>query len=416
MNHKTLRGRWAILLTMLLACVLCGAVALNTPARADEVKKEETAEQKATGDKTDAAETETTGDAATTDAAATDAAATDAAATDEVALDLPENASAMGNDVLWSDDKGDFVGKTIANDLIACGETLNVTETQVGGSIRLAARIINIKDATVSESITIAGQDINVTGGSSTAAALAGNTLTFASQTGDLYLAGNKVVIDGVVNGDVHVYAEEIEVGPNAQIAGALKGETSNDPKIDAAATIGANELKIEKETSEEPASLFDWRIIAASAASCVLIALLIEWLAGGLSEGAAALIKERPGSYLLWGILGNIVAPLVIVLMCVPIVTIPAAVACILVLCAVALVSGGLTAAVLGRLIAPKANRFLMAIIFGLLLGVGMAMPYAGLPLRGIAYLFSLGYVLCSLRKGMIERKERTAEEAIRF
>ena len=407
MNHKTLQGRWAVLLTMLLACVLCGAIALSTPARADENDKKETTTEQKADDKADDAAT-----AADTEGAEADG----AAATDEAALKLPENATTMGNDVLWSDDKGDFVGGVVANDLLGCGETLGVKEAQVAGSIRLAGRVINVANAVVGESITLAGQDIKVAGGSSTVAALAGYTLSFTGQTGELYLAGNKVVVDGIVNGDVHVYADELEIGPSAQIAGTLKGKLGNDPKIDANATIGANELKVEKKTTDEPKSLFDWRVIAASAASCLLIALLIEWLAGGLSESAAALLKERPGSYLLWAILGLIVAPLVIVLMCVPIVTIPAAFACILVLCSIALVSGGLMAAILGRLIAPKANRFLMAAIFGLILGVGMAMPYAGAPLRGVAYAFSLGYVLCSMRKGMAERKERVAEEAIRF
>lgn len=411
MKHETLRGRWAVLLTMLLACVLCGVIAQATPAHADE-KKETTTEQKAEEKADDKADEKA--DAAAADDAAEDAAADQA--NNEAAANLPEDATTMGNDVLWSDDKGDFVGITVGNDLIGCGETLNVSEVQTGGSVRLAARVINLDNAVVSESVTLAAQKVSVTGGSSTVAALAGETLTFTGETGDLYLAGATVYLDGTVSGDVHVYASELELGPHAQVAGTLKGKLGNDPKIDANAVVGANELKVEKEEAEEPTSLFDWRYIAASAASCLLIALLVEWLAGGLSEGAAALLKERPVSYLLWSILGIVVAPLVAILICIPVVTIPAGIACLLVLAAIALVSGGLTAAILGRLIAPKANRFLMAAIFGLLLGVGMAMPYVGAPLRCTAYAVSLGYVLCSMRKGMADRKERRAEEAIQF
>ena len=215
----------------------------------------------------------------------------------------------------------------------------------------------------------------------------------------------------------MNVLADTLEIGPDAVIKGTLSGRVTPKSVISPDATIGQNKLEyVEEKQSDDIMSLFDWPIIAISAASCLLIALIIEWIAGGFSASAAELLKERPVSYLLSGILGVVFVPLALVLLCVPIVTIPAVVALVFVVLALLLISGGFMAALFARLLFPKGGRYITTAILGLIFGALMAMPYVGYPLRLVGYIFTLGYSVCAMRKGMKERRDKRNEELIQF
>lgn len=383
--NEGLRSRKAIALVLLLSVLLSGLLVLPRMAFAEG---EETA---ATTEKADGQSgTEKDSSAA------------------KMSDGLPADALVMGDDVLWFGQKGDFSNLKIINDLLTVGETINVNGTKAGGSLRLSGRIITVNECTVGENITAAGQDVSVTDGSSKVVALAGQTIVFSGEATELKLAGSDVTIDGVVSGDVKVAAGTLTIGPNAQINGTLTGEVGQKPTIDEAATVTENEVIVS--AKEEPKS-FRERIelpyVAISAAVCVAIALLVEWLAGGLTEGAADLLSDRPGSFILSGVLGTILAPICAVLICIPVVTIPVGMAILLMLLAIALVSSGFTSSMLARLAMPNMNRYLSAGLVALVLGVLMAMPYVGVPLRCIANMLALGYFICAMRKGMKDRKE---------
>ena len=383
--NEGLRSRKVIALVLLLSVLLSGLLVLPRMAFA------ESEEAAATTEKAD----DQTGAEKDSSAA-------------KMSDGLPEDAVVMGNDVVWFGRSGDFAGLKVINDILAMGETINISGTKVGGSLRLSGRIITISECTVGQNITAAGQDVSVTDGSSKVVALAGQTIVFSGEATELKLAGSDVTIDGVVSGDVKVAAGTLTIGPNAQINGTLTGEVGQKPTIDEAATVAENEVIVS--AKEEPKS-FRERIelpyIAISAAVCVAIALLVEWLAGGLTEGAADLLSDRPGSFILSGVLGTILAPICALLICIPVVTIPVGMAILLMLLAIALVSSGFTSAMLAHLAMPNMNRYLSAGLVALVLGVLMAMPYVGIPLRGIASMFALGYFICAMRKGMKDRKE---------
>lgn len=387
--NEGLRSRKVIALVLLLSVLLSGLLVLPRRAFAEG---EETA---ATAEKAD-------------DQAGTEKDSSAAKMSDG----LPEDALVMGNDVLWIGQKGNFDNLKVINDLLVMGETINVSGTKAGGSIRLSGRIITVTGCTVGENVTIAGQDVSVTDGTAKVVALAGQTVNFTGEATELKLAGSDVTIDGIVTGDVKVAAGTLTIGPNAQIDGTLTGEVGQKPVIDEAATVAENEVTIS--AKEEPKSFRD-RIelpyVAISTAACVAIALLIEWLAGGLTEGAADLLSDRPGSFILSGVLGTILAPICALLICIPVVTIPVGMAILLMLLAIALVSSGFTSSMLAHLAMPNMNRYLSSALVALVLGVLMAMPYVGIPLRCIASMLALGYFICAMRKGMQDRKEEHFE-----
>lgn len=418
---KSNRNRLLVAALVLAALVL--ALGVTPLAYADEDTTETTtatetkADDKAAEDKSK----DEKADDKTTVAAAEEAVA--AATEDELlpaakAKEGPKGSSLMGNDLLWADRKIELTEYIAANDVIGAGETIIVKDSSAGGSYRLSGRVIKLTNSKAGEAITLAGQDITVADSTANAIALAGQYVSFSGVTGDLWIYADKAVIDGLVTGNAHIVAGSIEIGENAQIDGTLSGETGSQPKIAEGAVIAENKLKIE-ETPDKPAdfmSAIDPIFLAISVANCLLIALLAEWVASDHTAGAATLLKKSVLGYLGAAVLGTIVVLLAIVLLCVPIVTIPASLAVVFAICAIALVSNGFTAAALGRLIFPNMGRFKSAILMGILVGLLCGLPYVGAPVRGLAFLFMMGYAIRSLRVGMLQRREERNQEVVQF
>ena len=418
---KTNRARVAcvaMLLAVTAALVAFGSTSFVYADEKTETKETVTAESTTKAD--DAKKTDAKADDAKADDAATDEDAADDAAADDavVAADLPEDAFLIGNDTMWFGRSTDLSGYKAENDFIGAGETINLTDSHANGSIRIAGRVINLTNTAAAESITIAGQDVAIVNGTAGAVALAAQNISFSGAANELWVAGSKVVINGAIMGNVHVAAGSLELGPNAHIEGTLSGEVGSDPVIAEEATVNENTLIINKDEDQPKdfKSMLDPRVIIVSALSCLAIALLVEWLASGHTVGAAQLLKSGPGGYILASILGGLLMPIFIVLLCLPIVTIPAALAVLLALLAIALISEGFTAAALGRLLFPNMNRFLAAGIMAILLGALSGLPYVGAPLRGIVFLFMLGYVIRALRVTMIERRRAKEDEVFQF
>lgn len=323
-------------------------------------------------------------------------------------LDLSKDSpSLFGNDLLWAGNEHEFVGEQVLNDLLAAGQTITVKDSQVFGDIRLAGRVLTVSNTGVGQSVTLAGQDVHVTGGSANAVALAGQSATFEGTTNTLYLTASDAYINGVVNGDVYVLAGKVRIGPAAQIMGTLRGETGQEPTIDAGAMIVANELKVNAAGQQEDASaktsrLPDWKVIVFSLLSTVATALIAEWLAGGHTKHAGDLLTEFPGAFIGFGIMWSLLLPVVIALLCIPIVTIPVALAALFALVALGLVSVGFTAAALGRMLFPKAGRFVIVAIMGLAFGLLSVVPYVSWVVRVLSCVFTVGYVTISIREGM--------------
>lgn len=375
----------------------------NKDAKADEKSTDAKADEKST-----VAEAEE----------AVAAAAEDQQAPAAKAKEGPKGSSLMGNDLLWADRKIELTEYKAANDVIGAGETLIVKDSNAEGSYRLAGRVIKLTNSKAGEAITLAGQELTVADSTANAIALAGQKASFSGVTGDLWIYADKAVIDGLVTGDVHVMASSIEIGENAQIDGTLSGKTDSQPKIAAGAAIAENKLEI-VETPDEPAdfmSAIDPIFLAVNVASCLFIALLAEWVASDHTAGAGTLLKKSVGGYLGAAVLGTIVVLLLIVLLCVPIVTIPASLAALLAVCAIALVSNGFTAAALGRLIFPNMGRFISVALLGVLVGLLCGLPYVGAPVRGLTFLFMMGYAIRSLRVAMVQRRNERDQEVVQF
>lgn len=143
------------------------------------------------------------------------------------------------------------------------------------------------------------------------------------------------------------------------------------------------------------------------SALACLVTAAAAEWLARKHTANAAQLAKTRTGYLVASGIIGAIAAPVAVIILCCLVITLPLAGAATFSLIALTIVSGGFTAAALGKLAFKNLGRFPAAIAMGAIIGAACALPYVGKPIAAACFMFALGYSIQNAFLGLTNRNE---------
>ena len=328
--------------------------------------------------------------------------------TDEIAVD--DASGMLGDDIVWFGQSKLFTKTAAPNDILAAGQSIAVSSCTVSGSIRAAAEDIAIRGADVAHSITLAAKDATVSDTTAQAVAIAAGDASFSGECNALYICAEHAVIDGTVHGDVVVNADSVRLGPNARIEGAVRGSAGDQPEIASSAQHGALELSIHTQDDKpEPAFNAVGTLLAAvySALACLVTAAAAEWLARKHTANAAQLAKTRTGYLVASGIIGAIAAPVAVIILCCLVITLPIAGAVTFSLIALTIVSGGFTAAALGKLAFKNLRRFPAAIAMGAILGAACALPYVGKPIAAACFMFALGYSIQNAFLGLTNRNE---------
>lgn len=114
------------------------------------------------------------------------------------------------------------IGGGIGDDLYATGGQVQV-DAIISGNARVAGGEVALGPATVVDgSVSLSGGRVRFEG----------------STRGYLQASGGSVYIDGTVDGDAEVHAEEVEIGPETRIAGKLVVHGPRAPSIPAGAQI----------------------------------------------------------------------------------------------------------------------------------------------------------------------------------
>jgi len=127
----------------------------------------------------------------------------------------------------------------VKGDLVAAGGEVSIGGG-IGDDLYVAGGEVQV-DAIVAGNARVAGGDVTlgpatVVGG---ALSLTGGRIRFEGNTHDyLQASGGSVRLDGVVQGDAEVRAEEIDIGPNTRIDGKLVVHSSREPEIPEGAQI----------------------------------------------------------------------------------------------------------------------------------------------------------------------------------
>lgn len=320
--------------------------------------------------------------------------------------------SPMGNDYVWAGESLVLEGTEAQNDILAAGHTLLVDGCKVGGSVRMAGQVVRLANTTAQENITLAGQDVCVDDSTGNAVALAGQTAEFSGTCSELTMYAGEVLIDGTVNGDVTVGANAVTVGPHARIAGTLHISASQEPEVSPKAEV----LNLEySESDEDDIAVGQMGVVASglsaafvvvmglvSVVGTLVVAVCAEWLFARHTKAAASLARSRTGATVGSGVIGTLLAPIVIILLCLFIVTLPVALCVALAMIAMAVVASGFAAASLAKLAFPRIGRFAGALAGGAIVSIAEVVPVLGTLVSLAAFMYFVGYVLQSIYLGM--------------
>lgn len=236
------------------------------------------------------------------------------------------------------------IAGTVTRDALVATEDLDVTG-QIDGNLIAAGNEIDIRGS-VGRTIRAAGNEIRVFGTVGGDVVAAGATVTIepgASVAGDVIVgagdaeilgevrgdvrAGGGLLIDAPVGGEVRVSSDDIRLGPNARVTGALYYDSDEAPEIaDGAVVSGPVE---ERELDDDDGMdfgfggfLFDLaRLLAALVAGAVVVLLLPR-----RAVAVADAVRERPFPALLWGLGLLVLVPIVLIILMVTVIGIPIA------------------------------------------------------------------------------------------
>ena len=312
-----------------------------------------------------------------------------------LATDSDSNPSGVEGDLYWAGQSLDLDGASIDRDIIAAGESLSIRDCTVGGAVRLAARTIDIAQTAVDGSVTVAGQHVVLnTGSTANCFYAAGETVALRGSVKSAALAGDTVTIDGTVDGDVEVWADKLVLGKNARITGTVNAHVSEDPERAAGAEVGA--LKIDRTESEDTSTVNDviGGIVAAALSAC-FVALLLELVFPRATASAAGMLHQRPTPLWVSGLLGTVAIVPTVLLLIISIAGLSLAGALMCGVIGIALVSAAFAGCAIARMVGHSQNRYAMAAVGGLIAGVLTAIPLVGDFISGVAFVFTLGYII---------------------
>lgn len=312
-----------------------------------------------------------------------------------LATDSDSNPSGVEGDLYWAGQSLDLDDASIDHDIIAAGESLSIRDCTVGGAVRLAARTIDIAQTAVDGSVTVAGQHV-VLNADSTANCFyaAGETVALRGSVKSAALAGDTVTIDGTVDGDVEVWADKLVLGKNARITGTVNAHVSEDPERAAGAEVGA--LKIDRTENEDTSTVNDiiGGIVAAALSTC-FVALLLELVFPRATASAAGMLHQRPTPLWVSGLLGTVAIVPAVLLLIISIAGLPLAGTLLCAVIGIALVSTAFAGCAIVRMVGHSQNRYAMAAVGGIIAGVLTAIPLVGDFISGVAFVFTLGYII---------------------
>lgn len=312
-----------------------------------------------------------------------------------LATDSDSNPSGVEGDLYWASQSLDLDDASIDRDIIAVGDTLSIRDCTVGGAVRLVARTIDIAQTTVDGSVTVAGQHVVLNADSTANCFYAiGETVALRGSAKSAALAGDTVTIDGTVDGDVEVWADKLILGKNARITGTVNAHVSEDPERASGAEVGA--LKIDRTENEDTSTVNDviGGIVAAALSTC-FVALLLELVFPRATASAAGMLHQRPTPLWVSGLLGTVAIVPTVLLLIISIAGLSLAGALMCGVIGIALVSAAFAGCAIARMVGHSQNRYAMAAVGGVIAGVLTAIPLVGNFISGVAFVFTLGYII---------------------
>lgn len=297
------------------------------------------------------------------------------------------------------------INGTVDGDVLCAGRSVTVNGV-VHGDVRSAAMTMTL-NGTVDGSVTLVGSDI-ITGSDSKigrdATITAGEINLMGAIGRDAVLVTRIVLLNGSVGRDGHMIVSRIYANSTAKIAGNLSYQSEDRVELPEGVVAGSVQWTVPTKHNEtisiNISSIilgFFIAIIAFSILTVVLTLLAPRYVHQVSNiEGA-----KQFGMYFLIGLVGLVVAPIILLMMLVTVIGAYAAFVLGVAVLLATLVGGALVAYRLGRFMmqGAKTQPFINALIGSLALGVLGMVPLVGVLVMLVSTATGFGMVIMGMK-----------------
>jgi hypothetical protein len=307
----------------------------------------------------------------------------------------------------------------IGDDLHAYGATVDISGA-AGGDVSAWAAKATVSAPRVGDDLDLNAATVHVAEGTAIAGEtrISGSEVSFAGTgAGRIDIKGQTVVFSGAAAGLVEIVATKVRIASSARLKGGLSVFTIGEPEIEPGAMIEGGVVRrslyeapvMQPYLQGELMQSVRLALILGASGLVAGVAFLL-FGRGGVEDSVDALI-EHTGRSALWGIGTIFVLPLAAAILALSFVGIPLAAAILLALPVLLLLGFASAGFGVGEWLFNRAGVPIPGRLRGILLMAGLAalmlltlLPYAGLPLVGLASLVGLGAFMRTLYARMHE------------
>jgi cytoskeletal protein CcmA (bactofilin family) len=293
------------------------------------------------------------------------------------------------------------ISGTVNGDVFCAGQTVIISGA-VNGSIRVAGQTVTLSSA-ISGSATIGAQTLVIDKNATIGRDLLGGStdVTINGKIGrDIVAGARNLNINGNITGNIKGYVTNLSIGSAGFVGGNIDYTSNNGPTV---ATGGKIVGKVTRTAPKKESNTNNISPIAFSIGG--LVFGLIAWLFFGMVlvamfprifDEATQQAMKKPGITTLIGVLGAIIAPILVIILFVTIFGIPLALLTLLAWFAIMLLVTPFAGYMLGQIIMPKSRQSFGIMALGTsILVITYFIPIIGFITLLIAYLFGMGMIL---------------------
>ncbi|MGN0301364.1 MAG: hypothetical protein ACI4BI_00620 [Anaerotardibacter sp.] len=310
------------------------------------------------------------------------------------------------------------VGTSGNGSLLAAGSSLSFSNCQVADSVRVAGSNLSFDNLTAGNNITVAGSSISFGKGTiANGLYVAGSSVAVEGTYNGVVVAAGTIAVDNVVcSGNMALSGETITVGPNVSVTGTLEVPEAATVEIAEGASV-ANLVKVENdelEASVNQAPGIDVVQIAYSCIAHILIVGLLFWLMRERLEKMAQKTTENWGKTILIGLATFFLLPLVLIVACLPLVTIPIVFLIFVAMVVIWLCAIPFAGAALGKVFFKNMKPLYAGILLTVILTVLACLPYMTIAVDFVCTVVTVGYIMQALNDLRKRRKEEKLQSIV--
>lgn len=301
-------------------------------------------------------------------------------ASNYIAFDQDVNVSKEVLGDIYSAGKRVTVKENVDGDVIAFGETIDISSDELNGNIRCGAQTLNINSKDV-KNITSFAQYVNINENTTAKGVyLSGESINFKGSCEGFYATGDTIIINGKINGDLNVTCDELIIADNGEITGDIEVQSPKEPIINSNVTMDdIKYTKIENSASEkELNTLVGFGTLISILASLIFGIVLYSIFKKFFMNSDELLVRE-PLPIVIGGMASFILVPIISLLLFFTVIALPLGIVSLIMYFILVYLSPVIMGIILGRIILKDKNPYLQLAAGILIIRVLTLLPMIG-------------------------------------